>query len=201
MRAAYDFVGRFAAALAVFMLLALVACGPGAAGGGATPESASVVLLGERIADDNTTVEHYPACMGVAVGPTAILTAAHCPPAGDTFLIVDAATWQRTASGVAFADLAFDAGEVRTLVPRQPLLNWSVPGEASDGPAEFVSLRGTDIVSIPTVLTGDQLTGQIEHGDSGAGVFRGGLLVGIVQACTAPDDVTCVGGGRFTVLP
>lgn len=179
----------------------LAACGPGAAGGGATPESASVVIMGERLNDDATDVEHYPACMGVAVAPTAILTAAHCEPVAGRFLIVDAATWQQTASGVALADLAFDAGEVRTLVPRQPLLNWVLPAPASDGPAEFVVVRGVDIVALPTVLRGGLMTGMIEHGDSGAGVFRAGRLVGLVQACTAPDDVTCVGGGRFSGVP
>lgn len=185
----------------VLLLLALVACGPGAAGGGASPEQSAVVIMGERANEELGTVEHFPACMGVAVAPTAILTAAHCEPVGDAFLIVDAATWQRTASGVAFADLAFEAGEVRTLVPRQPLLNWAVPAPATDGPAMFVVVRGSDIVALPTVLSGDRMTGAVEHGDSGAGVFQQGRLTGIVQACTAPDDVTCVGGGRFSRVP
>lgn len=188
-------------ALVTLAITLLCACGPDAAGGGATPESASVVIMGLRANTDDDTVEQFPECMGVAVAPTAVLTAAHCEPAGDSFLIVDAATWRRTSSGVAFADLAFDAGEVRTLVPREPLLNWAVPAPASDGPGSFVAVRGTNIVALPTVLTGDQMTGAVEHGDSGGGVFRGGRLVGIVQACTAPDDMTCVGGGRFARVP
>jgi hypothetical protein len=188
-------------ALFLALLALLCACGPGAAGGGATPESASLVIMGERANEETGRVEHFPACMAVAVAPTAILTAAHCPPVGDSFLIVDAATWQRTASGVAFADRAFDAGEVRTLVPRQPLLNWAIPAPATDGPASFVVVRGSDIVALPTVLSGDQMTGPVEHGDSGSGIFQAGRLVGITQTCTAPDDVTCVGGGRFSRLP
>lgn len=186
---------------ALALLALLCACGPGAAGGGATPENASVVIMGQRLAEDNETFERYPECMGVAVGPTAILTAAHCEPVMEAFLVVDAVTWRRTASGVALADLAFDAGETRTLVPRQPLLNWAVPGLATDGPASFVVIRGSDIVSLPTTLAGDQMTGAVDHGDSGAGVFQGGLLVGIVQTCHAPDDVTCTGGGRFSLVP
>jgi hypothetical protein len=199
---AFDAVGRFAASLAVFLLLALVACGPGAAGGGATPEASSLVIMGERANEEFGAVEHFPACMAVSVAPTAILTAAHCQPVGDTFLIVDAATWQRTASGVAFADLAFDAGEVRTLVPRQPLLNWAVPGEARDGPASFVVVRGSTIGQLPTVLNGDHMSGMVEHGDSGAGVFQGGLLVGIVQTCSSSNDTDCdLDGGRFVGMP
>lgn len=187
-------------ALALFALLC--ACGPGAAGGGATPEASSVVLMGERANEETGAVEQYPACMGVAVAPTAILTAAHCEPVAGRFLIVDAVTWQRTAQGVAFADLAFDAGEVRTLVPRQPLLNWAIPDLATDGPASFVVVRGTDIGALPTELTGDQMTGMVEHGDSGAGVFQQGRLVGIVQACSSSNDLDCdLDGGRFSVVP
>jgi hypothetical protein len=64
-----------------------------------------------------------------------------------------------------------------------------------------VVVRGSDIVALPTVLSGDQMTGPVEHGDSGSGIFQAGRLVGITQTCTAPDDVTCVGGGRFSRLP
>jgi hypothetical protein len=189
-------------AMLLALLALLVACGPGAAGGGATPESASLVVMGQRENPDEGTVEQYPACMAVAIAPTAILTAAHCEPVGDAFLIVDAVTWQRTASGVAFADLAFDAGEVRALVPRQPLLNWAVPGEARDGPASFVVVRESTIGQLPTELRGDHMTGMVEHGDSGSGIFQGGLLVGIVQACSSSNDTDCdLDGGRFARLP
>jgi len=194
------------ALLLVLLVTLLTACGSDAAGGGATPENASVAIMGQRLSDlsdpdQPPRYERYPECMGVAVSPTTILTAAHCEPVGSSFLIVDAPTWQRTSSGVAFADLAFDAGEVRTLVPRQPLLNWALPAAAADGPAVFVVIRGSDFVALPTVLTGDRMTGDVEHGDSGAGVFQSGRLVGLTQACTAPDDVTCSGGGRFSPVP
>lgn len=196
--------------IAMILLCALIvlACGPGAAGGGATPEMATVVVMGQRANTDDDTVERYPACMGVAVSPTAVLTAAHCMPTGadGTFAIVDHATWNRTSAGVALADLAFDAGELRTLVPRQPLLNWATPGSATDGPAEVVVLRGRDFTTLRTTLDGDHLTGALDNTDSGAGVFQGGYLVGIVQTCTtdilADDPDACIGGGRFApVIP
>lgn len=193
--------------IGISIFLLLTGCGPGAAGGGATPEAATVVIMGQRANTDDDTVERFPECMGVAVSPTTVLTAAHCEPTGadGTFAIVDHATWTRTSAGFALADLAFDAGEVRTLVPRQPLLNWATPARAKDGPAELVVLRDTDFTRQYTTVDGDQLTGDLQHGDSGAGVFQSGLLVGLVQACRtdplAADPDACIGGGRFSRLP
>ncbi len=189
--------------IAFFLLLA--ACGPDAAGPSATCEDAAIVVMGQRIAEDNVTVEAYPECMGVAIGPTLILTSDHCPRASvdQRYVIVTAQQWRATASASSFADSALVVGEVRTLVPRVPLLNWVTPDRATDGPAEMVTIRGTDIVSLPVTVTGLELSGAMqEHGDSGAAICRDNRPLGVVTACNSSDDETCdLPGGRMAGVP
>lgn len=189
----------------VLLLLSLVACGPDAAGPAATCEDAAIVIMGQRLAEDNETVEAYPECMGFAIGPTLILTSDHCPLASvdERYIIVTAQQWRTTASASSFADSALVVGEVRSLIPRVPLLNWVVPGVATDGPAEMVTVRGTDIVSLPVTVTGLELSGTMqEHGDSGAAVCRGNRPMGVVTACNSSDEEACdLPGGRFTGVP
>lgn len=186
----------------LLLLVTLTACGPGAAGGGATPESASVVIMGQRENFETGEVEAFPACMGVAVSPTLILTSDHCAEGqvDGRHIIVDFATWQTTARGSQFAETTLVVGETRSLVPRTPLLNWVTPAAVVDGPAEVVVVRGSDFVTLPVTVTGLALSGSMqEHGDSGAGVFQAGRLVGLVQACNSTNDQDCdLPGGRFT---
>ncbi len=191
------------------LILALVcllsACGPDAAGPSATCEDAAIVVMGQRVADDDVTVEAYPACMGIAVGPTLILTSDHCEPASvdGRYVIVTARQWRTTTNASSFADSALVVGEARTLVPRVPLLNWVTPDRATDGPAEMVTVRGTDIVSLPVTVTGLELSGAMqERGDSGAAICRDNRPLGVVTACNSSNDKDCdLPGGRMAGVP
>lgn len=195
---------RFALLLVAFVL---VACGPDPAGAGATPLEASIVVMGERISDpsdpeDLPHVEQYPACMAVALGPDRVVTSDHCE-AGVVdmrHVLVDYVRWNTTTSGNVLADTLTVVGEVRTLKPRLPLEAW-IGGVAAAGPgaAEVVVLRGSNMVALPVLLDGDMFAGMVPHGDSGAGVFQSGKLVGPVQACNSTDGVSCdLDGGRFS---
>ncbi len=185
--------------------LCLIACGPDAQGVDATPVSASVVVMGQRIAEDEVTVEAYPECMGVAVAPTLVLTSDHCSPASvdGRHIIVTEQQWRTTTRASGFADSALVVGEVRSLVPRVPLLNWVLPAAPGGGAAIVVVVRGTEIVALPVMVEGLSLSGSMqEHGDSGAGVFQAGRLVGIVTACNSSNDEDCdLPGGRFAGVP
>lgn len=194
----------------LILLCALVcfACGPDAAGGGASPEQASVVIQGLNVDTDTDEVTRVPTCMGVAISPTAIVTAKHCEPTGSdgVYSFVDFPTWNATSNGFALADFGFDVGEVRVLVPRVPLLNWATPGRAVDGPGVFVVLEGTRFATVPTVVAANQVSGMLEHTFSGGGVFQSGYAVGALLTCNTdpfsddPDRCTDK-GGRFARMP
>lgn len=196
--------------LTVLALCLLAACGPDTSiGDGATPEQASVVVM--RTAVESTTdpltgetsdqLVSHPVCMGVAVGPRAILTATHCVEVSPVYF-VDAWTWAHTASGKAVAHSGAVAGEVLKLVPDADLTAWVSVAAKANGAATIVRLRGTDLVSEQTELTGFRVSIALEHGDSGSGLFEGGRVVGLVQACDdANNDELCEQtGGRFAAV-
>ena len=192
--------------ICLLLLLTLTACGPDPSGSAATPETASVAIMGQRTTDESNPdvppeVEAFPACMGVAVSSDLVLTSDHCPEGmiDGRHIIVDYTTWYTTARGSQFADSTLVSGEIRSLVPRTPLSNWVSLGSVSDAPAEIVVIRGSDFVTLSVTVLGYQLTdAMLSHGDSGAGVFQMGKLVGIVQACNSSNDTDCdLPGGRF----
>lgn len=194
----------------VLLLLAgaLNACGS-SPGQTATPTEATVVVMGQRMVDvtndDGTLspgIEDFPACMGVAIARRAFLTSDHCDILSP-YVYVDEPTWVHTSTGKSYADDIALKGEVRTVAPRTDLPGWAPRSEAHDGGAEIIVIRGSDFATLQTEVVGTSLSANVQHGDSGAGVFQQGALVGLVQACNSSDGKMCdLGGGRFSsVLP
>lgn len=185
----------------VLALLAclLVACGP-EAGGAATPREATVVIQGERLAEDNVTIELYAACLGVAVGPEEIRTSDHCPEGmfDGAHVVVTARMWDTTARGNVLADTVSVRGEVRVLKPRAPVGAWISVAAAGPGEAKRVVVRDTELVELATVLSGDMLSGGVDKGDSGGPLFQG-PVVGLTHTCNGTAEDLCdKGGGRFS---
>lgn len=178
--------------------------------GDATPEQASVAILKPMVVSEidpinDSTVDsivYNPVCMGVAIGPSSIMTASHCVFATNVYF-VDAHEWATTSSGKALATLGDVVGENVQARPEAPLSAWVGMAASADGPAELVRLRGTNFTTSSTILTGDHLGAPLQHGDSGSGVFQSGRLVGLVQTCDDVDtDGACdLTGGRFSPVP
>lgn len=191
------------------LLLSLVAaltlaCGGQGAGPNATPREAAVVIMGERLADDNETIERFPACMGLAVAPMLVVTSDHCAQGQFTrkHLVVDYWNWYNTTSPGVIADTGTVQGETRFLVPRLPLLSWLTVGAAADGPASVIVVRGSEIEQFPIWLEGSEFNGAIDHGDSGAPVIQGDAGVGAVHRCISSNDKDCdMNRARFGALP
>lgn len=178
----------------------LCACGP-APHSAVTPVEATVVLLGQTTQLDPETNQlvtvELPICHGVAVGQFRLLTAAHCLR-GTGAVFADLSAWEHTASGSATAHLESALGDLAVLRTDAPLSAWVDTAAPVDGPAELAHLAGTHVVETPAVLAGDRIDAQLAHGDSGAGVFQGGLLVGLVTDCDSTDGQTCLpSGGLF----
>lgn len=190
--------------LLLVLALLLFACGGTPVGNNASPLEASLVVMGQRITDQSdpdvpATIEQYPECMAVAVGPDRVLTSDHCPIALDNaYVLVTYDMWVHTARGNVLADAVRVRGEVRELRPRAPLDAWIGTAAAGDGPATRVVLRDTDIVELPTRLSGDMFTGEVFGGDSGGPLFQG-RAVGLTQTCNGTADKQCdLDGGRFS---
>lgn len=164
--------------------------------------AASVVIQrgSLELGDDGEELVYRTVCMGTAVSDNEILTAAHCLQDGETEIAyVDNATWEATTSLAFVADVGPVSGENVTLYARRPLDRWAATAPVSDGAAELVVVREAHLVRLPTLVAGGSLLASVRHGDSGAGVFREGKLVGVLQACVDlnGDDV-CEPGARFS---
>ena len=182
----------------ILLLSTLVACS------GNAPAGSGVVAYGVAIQhavpnDDDEPLDYRIVCMGTAIGEHEILTASHCVEGETVIPYVDRDTWERTSSLALLADVGEVSGENVTLRTRRALPHWVDLAPVSDGPAELVVLRFDNFVALPTVLAGGSLLAGVDHGDSGAGVFRNGALVGVLQACVDlnGDDV-CEPGARFS---
>lgn len=180
---------------------ALSACsGPPPAGAAATPEQASVVLLRSALNDDADGLDFLPVCGGVAIEADRILTAGHCA-SSQAVLFVDYAQWVSTGSAKSGATVVSVDDRIAVLRPVLPLGSWSHRGAPIDGPAVLVRRFEATAVT----LSGNRVDAALEHGDSGSGVFQGGLLVGVIESCDAPIDdngTACLPtGGVFSPVP
>lgn len=185
----------------LLLVLVLLACSPEPKNPSAA-ERASVVLLRSSLelgsdGDNGGTLEEqrFPACGAVATSPQGMVTAAHCVGVvGSDVTFVDYLTWWRTSNGSATARVARIDGELAVIDVQQQLFSWVLVDAAHDGPGTLV--RGFEVTQ--TTVTGDHISTQLYHEDSGSGVFQGDSLVGIVIACDSANDSDCAAtGGRF----
>ena len=163
-------------------------------------ERASIVLLRETSdpsdPENPDAISREIVCGGCVVAPRQAVTAAHCLSGQQTILTVDHDQWWNTGHGFSTARLLSISGETAWL-----LLDHDPPAVApllpyAEGDATLVRrFESTSIYAGADM----HVAAQLEHGDSGSCLFRGGSVFGIVQACDSDDGVTCLpSGGRVS---
>lgn len=161
---------------ALLVFLAWLACSCAALGTSDVSFYTASFALPSLASDRFDSVQEIvrPACQGVAISPTDVVTAAHCVkyavPAG--FAVIS--TNEQT-----------DVARLRSLFPQlvfSPIAR-SVPatGHTRRGPVELHA-DGT-------------FAGAVARGDSGSGIFdEAGGLVGVVTGCRGPAGGECAEG-------
>jgi V8-like Glu-specific endopeptidase len=171
------------------------------------PETSSVVIV-KPTYTQNYTKKEVPVCGGVIVGKHLIVTAAHCVGKVNSEVnFVTRDLWFESISSyevatVVESNTSKDIAYLYSNKEVSPAAGIRTPKEG-----EFKLIVRRFQVSRDYASQVGRLETQLNHGDSGSGIFNiQGYLLGIVTSCNTKEKVIinnnslCSNGGYYSIL-